>query len=203
VDARSGEEPAARLALVQDEGRRVADRRRLAAAFHGSYDASAAAQALGLPAAQLDRKHDAIGAGRVFAAWRLRVPGARGASAMSLVLKRPHGLGSAARGREATGLRGAPAEVRRWLEALPQALKQGPLMPPCMIVRAGDAWGLVMPYGDAPLAAAASHWQPLDARLAEQRDALAAVGLELADVAQGACWDGVPFLFDLSDLRRR
>ena len=37
----------------------------------------------------------------------------------------------------------------------------------------------------------------LRARLAELTPALPARGLELADVAQGRCWDGVPFIFDL------
>jgi hypothetical protein len=67
----------------------------------------------------------------------------------------------------------------------------------------GDLWGVAMPYGSAALKAAAAHWQPVEALLEEARVWLKGAGYALEDVLQGRSWEGIPFLVDFSDLRRR
>ena len=64
-----------------------------------------------------------------------------------------------------------------------------------------EVLGLIMPFGDAPMAAAGAHWQPVEARIQALKTALSKVRLDLDDIAQGRSWGGIPFLFDFSDLR--
>ena len=134
---------------------------------------------------------DLLGEGTHFRAFRLR-----DASGGDLVIKRalPHFAGGP----------GSPGR-RAWqraLDALRPLVATTPLLAPWLVIEEGDELGLATPYGPEPALVAAARWQPL----AEARVALTAslkrAGLEIADQLQLRCRNGVPFVIDLSDLRR-
>ena len=164
------------------ESLRRSDRDRLKSLFYSEFDASAASRLLGLSKAELERKAQYLGAGAHFEAFRVG----------GLVLKRS--LPDSAP-RDAMRLR----DLGRAL-GLAKAVEG--LMPPFETVPLGQGLALAMPYGDRPASEAGAHWLPLADRLPELAKALAGVGLQLDDVAQCRCRDGVPFLVDLSDLVR-
>jgi len=164
---------------------RRADGERLKSHFYTGFDRSAAEHWLERPASELDRRLDFLGEGAHFAVWRLRD------AAVSLVFKR-------ARARQ-DDPRGGP-DLMKWSQAMRHVAGFGGLIPPFELLTAGSRVGVVMPYGEAPLATMGAHWRPLEERLAELAGQLAASGLVINDVPQGRCWQGVPFLYDLSDL---
>ncbi len=164
------------------ESLRRSDRDRLKSLFYSEFDASAASRLLGLSKTDLERKAQYLGSGAHFEAFRVG----------GLVLKRS--LPDAAP-REAMRL-------RNLARALALAKSVEGLMPPFETVPVDQGIALVMPYGDRPMTEAGAHWLPLADRLPELAKALAAVGLQLDDVAQCRSRDGVPFLVDLSDLVR-
>ncbi len=132
-----------------------------------------------------------LGEGTHFRAFRVRGP-----DGSDLVIKRAlptFGGGPRTPGRQA------------WLRSLRAAaplLGATPLLAPWLVLEDGDELGLAMPFGPAPAAAAAPRWQPLDRARADLVAHLAGAGLEIADQLQIRCRDGVPFVIDLSDLRR-
>lgn len=134
---------------------------------------------------------DLLGEGSHFRAYRLRGPGGG-----ELVIKRalPHfGGGRQSPGRQA------------WLRALrtlKPLLGSTPLLAPWVLLEDGDEIGLVTPFGPEPIAKAAERWLPLDKVRQELGMKLRAAGLEIADQLQLRCLGGVPFVIDLSDLRR-
>lgn len=168
------------------EQARTLDAERLRDGFYRAFDRSRIEALMRLSDQALDGKATLLGEGAHFRAWRLGMAGGE------LVLKRAtDGLGKPG------GL-----ERRRWVRAMSQAKGMGGLVPPFEVFDGldGDGVAIVMPYGAEPLQAAAAHWQPVSDRLEELRRAFAARGLQLMDVPQGRCWNGVPFLYDLSDV---
>ncbi len=171
------------------------DWERLKGLFQRAFDRSVAEQLLRQPDEVLDRMHDLVGEGAHFRTWRLRGEGARSAE-LPLVLKRA-GLGWG------TGPRG-----RQWRDSVAGLAAAGiPLVPPLVLLQArgaageaGDRIGLVMPFADSDWSAAAAHWQPMAAQMEVALRALQDRGLALGDIPQGGCWQGIPFLYDLSDL---
>jgi hypothetical protein len=166
--------------------RREDDRRRLAVAFAMAFDRSKVEQVLFMEDAAIGSRLEVLGQGTHFKAWRLP---SRQSGQPDLVLKRAL--------REWLPL---PAR-RPWRAAMSTLGGCGGLVPPFEVIEDGEEkLAVVMPYGPAPLTAAAAHWQPLAERVVELRTALAAQGLALGDVAQGRSWEGIPFLYDFSDL---
>lgn len=161
---------------------RQSQRAELKSQFYRAFDQSKAERWLSLPDTELAKVGQLLGTGTHFTAFRIG----------GLVFKRA---------LPATFAKKDPSTLRVWLEALDRARGVGELMPPFEVVRTGDAVALVMPYGDAPWKAAAPAWQPMEGRLRAFSQALQDGGLVLDDVAQGRCRGGVPFIYDLSDLR--
>lgn len=129
---------------------------------------------------------DLLGSGTHFSAYRVR-----GEGGMDLVLKRAHrhfAGGPSTPGREA------------WLRALKLAdgARGCPLLPPWLVLKNGDDVGLAMPFGPE-----AADRTSLGAEIAILTGRLAKLGLEIADHLQIRGWRGVPFVIDLSDLRRK
>jgi hypothetical protein len=194
-DRGDGNRPEERVASASRR-LRDEDRRRLQQAFAAAFDRSRLESVL----ARSERSQEGLellGEGTHFVSWRILGSGGGAGltKAPAVVLKRA---------KAAWADPGDP-KARRWIEAVRQVGRSGlPLVPPLEVVRAdgprGPVLGLAMPFGDQPLASAAAHWLPVDELVAELRRGLAALGLALDDVAQGRCWDGVPFLFDFSDL---
>jgi hypothetical protein len=174
---------------------RTKDVERFREAFQQRCDMSRLLDLNSRNSSQLNDRHEMIGEGGHFAAWRLREPVSQQQTRqglMPLVYKRAHsGFGKA-------GCIGQ----RHWLEAM--RLLEAPLamVSPFLAGTAdsGEAC-LLMPYGDKPLATASEHWLPVDHRTQELRAALSARGLAWSDLIQGRCWAGIPFIFDWSELR--
>lgn len=176
--------------------------RRLAArqlynGFYSAFDRSLAQDTMSkLAAGRAVTGASPIGSGAHFAAFQV----SRG-QGMPLVVKITTGDWAAADGP--TG--------RRWRQALKTLSDAGPgavpLMPPCELIEidhgAGIAAGLVMPFAGDSWKTLKAPWLPMPARLAEMEAGLAALGLVLDDVEQGGVCDGVPIVYDLSDLRPR
>lgn len=162
---------------------RAADWRRLEAAFSQAFDHSAAVQALASGKDARGRRLLRLGEGEHFAVDAL---------SPALVIKR--------RTAKPPYRQGEPGS-QAWLDALTKLRREGaPFGPPYAVVSEGDSMALVTLRYDGPLTKAAPHW-------AGWREELLAtigrLGLELGDVVQGATWQGVPFVYDLSDLRVR
>jgi hypothetical protein len=75
------------------------------------------------------------------------------------------------------------------------------MIPPFELLESTDGLGMAMPFADRPWHDAKALWLPISARLADMAADLAALGLVLDDVEQGGLCDGVPVVYDLSDLR--
>lgn len=158
----------------------------LRAAFWAEYDASRVSAILRRWASGEPAPGRVLGEGEHYQAIHLQaIPG--------LVLKKA---------KDTVGVPGSP-ERRQWQAAFGRLkmAKDLPLVPPMELLEAGGALGLVMPFGDQPMANAAQHWQPIADVVADLRRQLEGLGLELADTAQGRARKGTPFLYDFSDLR--
>lgn len=169
---------------------RLRDVDRLKETFYRHFDRSRLEVLLALGDRDLASRADLLGEGAHFRAWRIR---GRSPSTMDIVFKR------ATAGFD----RQDPLAPREWVQAMARLRGAGGLIPPFEVLETEHGVGIAMPFGDRPFAEAAAHWQPLADRLDELSVALAARGLKLADVPQGRCWSGVPFLYDLSDVRQR
>ena len=148
---------------------------------------------------KLSDRHELLGEGEHFTAWRLREPSDQQQTRhglMPLVYKRSH---------QGFGGGGGSLRHRQWCAAMLRL--QAPiedqiaLVSPMLVgpVSYGAA-SLLMPYGGKPLTAAAAHWLPLASLTSELRSGLHRLGLAWPDVIQGRCWDGIPFIFDWSDI---
>jgi hypothetical protein len=170
------------------------DRERLAALFAATYDRSRVESLLprlrtARPPTRTVGPAEWAGEGVCFATWRL--PPAPGRRGLALAVKIAH----------ADWLEGREIARKAWVEAATRLRRAAaPLIPPYEIIVHHDGLALVMPFGEAPLSNAATHWQPLDESLQACGVALRRLDLSLGDVAQGRCWEGIPFLYDLSDL---
>lgn len=195
---------------------RLADQKTLVGAFHASLDESHIRhlwRQLDLcfahrpphgrrPHAGRDADLVAIGEGLVFRAWRIKsrlaTHGER-PGAMDLVLKIPH---------SSADHRLAPS-FRAWRHLLDECPPTVTLVPPCVVLEEGERFCLVMPFAADPLSHAKPHWQPLAERLVEFSKSLRERGLEVNDPLltqakarpQAGCWQGIPFMYDLSELR--
>jgi hypothetical protein len=178
------------------------DQRRLAEAFAAAVDRSRLEALLAEPGGL-----ELLGEGAHFIAWK--VP-ARLTKVSTAGGARPAGTGAPSPALSLVVKRAKPSwagpsdpKRRRWAEAIRALGRSGlPLVPPLAVLEAPrlGALGLAMPFGDQPLSAAAPHWQPVAGVVAELERGLEGLGLALGDVAQGRVWDGIPFLFDFSDL---
>jgi len=180
----------------QDFQQRRLAARQLYNSFYSAFDRSLAQDTLTkLAQAKKVPGTSKIGEGVHFAAFQV----SRG-SGMALVIKMTVGDWAASDGP--TG--------RRWRQALKTLKDAGPgavcLMPPFELIDMGgpqEATGLVMPFAGDPWKSLKAPWAPLPARLTEMEAGLKELGLLLDDVEQGGVCEGVPIVYDLSDLRPR
>jgi hypothetical protein len=94
-----------------------------------------------------------------------------------------------------------PSKMKKWWKAM-ECLRDGDttLIPPMILMRVGEAHGVVLPYGDEKISSCDPKWHPLlDMQLAMHNE-LKDAGLILEDVFQGRSVGGVPFAIDFSDL---
>lgn len=89
----------------------------------------------------------------------------------------------------------------RWVTRLEKLHgKSVPLVPPFEVINDQDKPHIIMPYGPDALSSAAAQWQPIEPFVQEFVKGLEQLDLKLMDQIQGRCYDGVPFIFDFSDL---
>ena len=205
----------------RDAAARQIDRDSLQSMFHASFDESrvqhlwqkeilpltgreaslrSASSYLGSPKVEL------LGAGLTFSAWALRFGDGETSRStksatprMHLVLKIPHTKSS-----ERIG-----PTFNSWRRLLESSQRAVSLIPPFAFVESKHGFGLVMPLADQPLSVMKAHWLPFQKRLEECSSQLRKMGLDLRDPlmerswerAQAGCWQGIPFLYDLSDLK--
>jgi hypothetical protein len=164
----------------------------LARAFAAAYDRSLADEWVKRGPTARDQRLELLGEGSHFRAWLLPLAAGSGpGSELRLVLK----VATGDHGRA-----GTPAG-RAWRDALNtlRPLKID-LVPPFAVLDGEDGRpALVMPYGEG----AAPRSEDLARREVALAAALSRAGLELAEGATLRTWRGIPFVIDLSDLRRR
>ncbi len=136
-----------------------------------------------------------IGAGAHFEAWLLPAPRSTRSNPMRLVVKvsQPRFFPEK-----------SPQFRAQWLSHLRRIQRERvPLLPPFEILELDSSVGLVMPYASERLDTAKPHWQPLDRVIDVTRARLSHHGLVLNDTIQAGCWQGIPLIYDLSDLVAR
>jgi hypothetical protein len=92
-----------------------------------------------------------------------------------------------------------------WVSTLDKVASSD-LVPPVEVLRlrsdsGGQGLALVMPFGPDRADQCAAWWQPETALLQGFYQDIGRMNLHLGDVPQLRCWDGIPFICDLSDLR--
>jgi hypothetical protein len=78
--------------------------------------------------------------------------------------------------------------------------KKFSLWPPMEVFEVGDDLVIVQPYASESLDKASDSWLPIDGCLNELDDNLKSAGYRIEDKQQGGCLDGIPFVYDVSDL---
>ncbi len=114
--------------------------------------------------------------------------------AFEYVLSVGHGMGVFASEAEGEGF------YRKWY-SLMQTLPKEPLIPPFALLRQGDVFAWVLPYGTQGEDQAKSHWQPLPEIFAQLQRSFLLAGILLEDTWQLRYWRGIPFLCDLSGIK--
>ncbi len=76
------------------------------------------------------------------------------------------------------------------------------LWPPMEVFECGDEMVIVQPYASQKLREAKESWQPISDHIDELNRALAQAGYKIEDIQQGGCLDGIPFVYDVSDLKK-
>ncbi len=167
------------------------DKSRLRSQFYRTYDEGRISDQL----QRLAANHQVgglspIGEGMHFRCWREK----KTSGGMDLVLK-------VAKNDFLTEIGNFKAWVAR-LTKLPLRLD---LMPPIAFVplRVGsiETLGLAMPYGPDESVQCSSWWQPLEEQVQAFKQGLNLNGLILGDIPQIRCWDGIPYIVDISDVR--
>lgn len=93
---------------------------------------------------------------------------------------------------------------KQWLVAiskLKSLYQEVSLIPPLEIISDVSGIALAMPYGEAPLDRASQHWQPISKHIELMLQKLSTHKLVIEDRIQGRSWQGIPFIFDFSDLK--
>lgn len=137
-----------------------------------------------------------IGSGTFFQSWKIKA-----STHFSYVLKTP---------RANPKQDGFYLNIAAWVKAmkkLSQLHSQDPipLIPPFSLLwsestPAESRPALIMPFGELNLIKTSQHWQPLEPKILGVQSQLGQHGLLLRDI-QLAQWQGVPFIFDFSDLK--
>jgi hypothetical protein len=169
------------------------DKRRLRETFFRTYDEGLAVDLLAkLGAGRQVAGTSLIGEGMHFRCWRE----SKAQGQMDLVLK----IAS----REFLS---EVASIAGWRALLANMPIDTDLMPPIAVlpVKVGqiDSIGMVMPFGPDGEDRCSTWWQPIRDRLTAFKDGARLNGLVLGDVPQIRCWEGIPFMIDISDLRSR
>ncbi len=167
------------------------DKRRLREAFFRAYDEGRIADLLGkLAAGQKIPGLSLIGEGMHFRCWREKSAG----SDVDLVLK-----------VASQGFLSEVGNVAAWRASLAKMPIGTDLMPPIAVVPlkvgAVDSIGMAMPYGPVDEDKCSAWWRPMADQLTGFKEGARLCGLVLGDIPQIRCWDGIPFMIDISDLR--
>jgi hypothetical protein len=164
-------------------GERRRDMRRLRETFLREFDESRLQQLFRHPTPNLPK----LGEGAHFTAFRIR------GKHLDLALKVS---------RQERFCDDLPRRRADWLRLLTRLEgAEIPAIPPMRILREEGRLGLIMPMADRPWKDMAAHWQPEDQLRHDVIANLRSHGVELGDLFQGGSWDGIPFLFDFSDIR--
>ncbi len=167
------------------------DKRRLKEAFFRSYDGGRVADLfVKLAAGRQVPGLSLIGEGMHFRCWREKKAGRD----LDLVLKvaSPEFLSEI-------------GNIRAWTDSLAKMPVDIELMPPIAMVplKVGmvESIGIAMPFGPDDADRCSDWWQPMTDLVAAFKGGAKLGGLVLGDIPQIRCWDGIPFMIDISDLR--
>ncbi len=166
---------------------RAKDRAKLIHEFYSSFDRSLAESFLSLQSEELriDRG-EFLGQGRHFSAYLLKGRSRVG----GLVIKIP-------------GADFGPHLQRDWISTLSFVAKLNlDLIPPFELIQQGSVVALAMPYGSEKESAAGANWQPLTTAKLKLESTLKSYQIAIDDYLQIRCFEGIPFVCDLSDLKR-
>jgi hypothetical protein len=173
--------------------KRDIDKRRLREAFFQTYDEGRAMDLLGkLAAGRQCAGLSLIGEGMHFRCWRESK--AKGPIDLVLKIAKEDFLSEV-------------GNLAIWRTALANMPIGIDLMPPTALlpVKLGkvDSVGMVMPFGPDLEDKCSTWWQPIRDRLTTFKEGAGLNGLVLGDIPQIRCWEGIPFMIDISDLRSR
>ena len=133
-----------------------------------------------------------IGEGRHFATYEIAAHGEKAQTAMRLCLH----VSSENFHRDRI-----ESEIAAWRSAIERLQRLSlPLVPPIHFLSLPERVVYLMPLGDQPLTMAAPHWHPTDELVDRAVREFAMRGIALGDVPQTRCWQGIPFIYDFSDL---
>jgi hypothetical protein len=97
--------------------------------------------------------------------------------------------------------------LETWRSVLAKMPVGTDLMPPIAVlplkVGTVDSIGMVMPFGPDGENKCSAWWEPVEINLTVFREEAKKSGLVLGDIPQIRCWEGIPFIIDISDLRAR
>lgn len=185
---------------MKDGHRQLDDVRRLHEAWVLSFDRSRCQSLFSDAVCRRDGEGLVLlGEGRHFRSYRIEGQSLPGRPVVDLVIKRANDYFP----------RSGTVGRRTWLEAMTSLATRRdlPLVPPFALL--GDSGngaekelGIAMPFGPDDKSKAALHWPPAGDWERILAESLASLGLRLEDQLQTRVWNGVPFVIDLSDLRR-
>ena len=167
------------------------DKRRLRETFFRTYDEGRAVDLLSkLGAGRQVTGISLIGEGMHFRCWRE----SKSQGQMDLVLKIAN-----------QEFLSEVANLGAWRTLLEHMPADTDLMPPIALlpIKVGqiDSVGMVMPFGPDLEDRCSTWWQPINEPINAFKDGARLNGLVLGDVPQIRCWEGIPFMIDISDLR--
>jgi len=167
------------------------DKRRLREAFFRIYDHGRVSDYLArLASGRIVSGLSLIGEGMHFRCWREEKIGAE----MELVFK-----------VASQDFVSEVGNLSSWHAGLSRMPRDTDLMPPIGVVplKIGSmvSIGLAMPYGPDSEDRCSDWWQPVSERVAAFNEGARLGGLAFGDIPQIRCWDGIPFMIDISDLR--
>ena len=95
--------------------------------------------------------------------------------------------------------------LKRWLQRMKLLQTYGkkiPLIPPFALLKTANSLAWVTPFGSLGPEKSKAHWLPLEHSIKSMQNSLRLHSLHLSDYIQIKTWKGIPFVFDMSDLRK-
>ena len=75
-----------------------------------------------------------------------------------------------------------------------------PLIPPLDSIKYNNQVAIVTPFGNDPIECMSYHWNPIEDMIDQMHKSLREIGLKINDHIQIRTWQGIPFVYDFSDL---